>query len=75
MPDNTFRAHGEKLARALDQHIVHEYRDRSEALQVRLAVADYFRVATIGADAPRRPFPHQSATDERPVGDPPGDWN
>jgi hypothetical protein len=49
MPDNTFRTYGEKLALALDQHIDREFRDRSEALQVRLAVADYFKVATVSA--------------------------
>ena len=70
MPDNTFRTHGEKLARALDQHIAREYSDRSEALQVRLAVAEYFKGATVTAGAPRRPFPHPS-----PAEDVPGDWN
>jgi hypothetical protein len=73
MPDNTLRTHGEKLARALDQHIGREFPDRSEALQVRLAVAEHFKVRTISADAPRRPFPDQSPTGERPAT--PGDWN
>ena len=75
MPDNTFRVVGEKLANALDQHIAREYPDRSEALQVRLAVADYFKLRTVTARNPRRPFPHQSPTDERPSGDSGGDWN
>ena len=75
MPDNKFRVQGEKLARALDEHIGREFTERSEALQVRVAVADYFRTRTVSAERPRRPFPHQSPEDERPIGDPPGDWN
>jgi hypothetical protein len=75
MPDNGLRVQGEKLARALDEHIRRQFSDRSEALQVRLAVADYFRMRTRTAEAPRRPFPQQSPDDERPIGDPPGDLN
>jgi hypothetical protein len=68
------RLHGEKLARALDQHIDREYPDRSDALLVRLAVADHFTAATVSARAPRRPFPH-AAAGERSARDQPGDWN
>jgi hypothetical protein len=75
MPDNRLRVQGEKLARALDEHIDREFSERSEALQVRLAVADYFHTRTSTAKEPRRPFPFQSPDDERPIGDPPGDWN
>ena len=73
MPDNTFRIRGEKLAQALDQNIDREFRDRSEALQVRAGGRRVFNAATISAEAPRRPFPHQSPNDERPAA--PGDWN
>ena len=75
MPDNRSRVQGEKLARALDEHIRREFPERSEALQVRLAVANYFQMRTSTAEAPRRPFPRQTPEDERPTGDPPGDWN
>src|SRR5689334_21231266 len=71
MPDNRSRVHGEKLARALDAHIDREFSERADALQVRLAVADYFRTRTISASAPRRPFLHQSPEDEGPRGDAP----
>jgi hypothetical protein len=70
VPDNRLRARGEKLARALDEFIVSEFPDRSERLEVRRAVADFFRTATVTAEHPRRPFPA-----ERPAGDLPGDWN
>jgi hypothetical protein len=74
MPENRFRVQGEKLARALDAHIEREFPERSDALHVRVAVADYFRMRTISAEAPRRPFPRQSPEDES-TRDMPGDWN
>jgi hypothetical protein len=49
VPDNTFRELGEKLARSLDEHIGREFSESSQALEVRLAVAEYFRKATISA--------------------------
>ena len=59
----------------MDEHVGREYRDDSEALQVRLAIADYFATATASAITLRRPFPHQTAAAERPIDDAPGDWN
>lgn len=74
MADNTFRVQGEKLAHALDDHIRRSYSDRSEALQVRRAVADYFRARIVSAREPRRPYPDRPPVDHRPA-DEPGDWN
>jgi hypothetical protein len=70
MPDNRFRVQGEKLARALDEFIAAEFPDRSQRLQVRRAVAEFFSRATVSAERPRRPLP-----DESPTGELPGDWN
>jgi hypothetical protein len=50
MPDNKFRVQGDKLARALDEHIGREFTERSDALQVRLAVAEYFQTRTVSAE-------------------------